>query len=172
LLHRFYSAKPQDYAHPETDLLVSAATRSTTMNQSSRIHEGGCLCGAIRYRSTADPNALVLCHCATCRKASGAPSLGWAIFPAETFAFTKGQPATYRSSETVLRSFCPHCGTTIGYASSTRTDVADVTIASLDEPEHYAPQKEIWLDEKLPWECVDHSRPRYPRSSKSSQPLP
>ena len=141
------------------------------MNEEIR-HEGGCLCGAVRYRATADPTALVLCHCASCRKAAGAPSLAWAIFPAESFAFIKGEPKTYQSSEGVKRSFCANCGTTIGYASAWRPEVADVTTASLDDPERFAPQKEIWLEEKLSWQAVDHSRPRYPRSSKSSQPLP
>jgi len=142
------------------------------MTNEATMHEGGCLCGAIRYRATAEPTALVLCHCSTCRKAAGAPSLAWAVFPAQSFAFTQGQPAIYRSSETVQRSFCANCGTSLGYWSSSRPDVMDVTTASLDEPDQYAPQKEIWLDEKIAWQCADPDRPRYPRTSKSSQPLP
>ena len=33
--------------------------------------EGGCLCGAVRYRSDAEPVMQVVCHCETCRKNSG-----------------------------------------------------------------------------------------------------
>ncbi|HEY2397313.1 MAG TPA: GFA family protein [Rudaea sp.] len=136
------------------------------------IHEGGCLCGAIRYRVTAAPTALVVCHCRSCRKASGAPSLAWAIFQAADFGFTSGKPATFASSSGVERGFCARCGTTLTYAGADRPDVADVTTATLDNPDAFAPTKEIWLEEKIGWEAVDHARLRYPRSSRSSEPLP
>ena len=138
----------------------------------SKTHEGGCLCGAVRYRVTAAPTALVVCHCDTCRRAAGAPSLAWAIFRAADFAFTRGAPATYASSPGVERGFCARCGTTLTYAGNDRRDVADVTTASLDDPDAFVPTKEIWLEEKIGWEAVDHARLRYPRSSRSSEPMP
>jgi hypothetical protein len=136
------------------------------------VHEGGCLCGAVRYRVTSAPRALVLCHCRSCRRAAGAPSLAWAIFQAADFAFTSGKPATFASSPGVERGFCGQCGTTLTYADADRPDVADVTTATLDNPDAFAPTKEIWLEEKIAWESVDHARARYPRSSMKSEPLP
>jgi len=97
--------------------------------QPSTIHEGGCLCGAIRYRVTSAPTALVVCHCRSCRLSSGAPSLAWAIFRAADFAFTRGAPAMFASSPGVERGFCSRCGTTLTYSGSDRTNVADVTKA-------------------------------------------
>ncbi|MEE8456169.1 MAG: GFA family protein, partial [Limibaculum sp.] len=38
---------------------------------SETVFEGGCLCGAVRYRATARPLRCVICHCADCRKHSG-----------------------------------------------------------------------------------------------------
>ena len=140
--------------------------------QPSTIHEGGCLCGAIRYRVTSAPTALVVCHCRSCRLSSGAPSLAWAIFRAADFAFTRGTPATFASSPGVERGFCSRCGTTLTYSGSDRTNVADVTTATLDDPDAFVPTKEIWLEEKIGWEAVDHARLRYPRSSRSSEPMP
>lgn len=138
----------------------------------TQIEEGGCLCGAIRYRVTAAPTALLVCHCRTCRRAAGAPSLAWAVFRASDFAFTSGKPATFASSPGVERGFCGRCGTTLTYADADRPDVADVTTATLDNPDAFVPTKEIWLEEKIGWEAVDHARARYPRSSRSSEPLP
>ena len=43
------------------------------------IHEGGCLCGAVRYREAAAPGAVGHCHCTMRRKASGAPVVTWAV---------------------------------------------------------------------------------------------
>lgn len=140
--------------------------------EEAQIHEGGCLCGAIRYRATGAPTALLVCHCRSCRGASGAPSLAWAIFRASDFAFVSGKPATFKSSPGVERGFCARCGTTLTYASADHPEVADVTAATLDHPDRFAPTREIWLEEKIAWEAVDHARVRYPRSSRTSEPLP
>ena len=128
--------------------------------------EGGCLCGAIRYRSELAPIASVLCHCSSCRRASGAPSLAWLILPAEGFSFTQGEPKTFRSSPHVARGFCDRCGTSILYRSDNRPEVMDVPTATADHPERFPPQREIWLGEKVPWEMVNPELPQFPRSSK------
>jgi hypothetical protein len=73
--------------------------------------EGGCLCGRVRYRVTGAPRSATCCHCSTCRRASGAPYVAWATFPQAEFAFTGPEPARFRSSADVERSFCPRCGT-------------------------------------------------------------
>ena len=131
-----------------------------------RIIEGGCLCGTIRYRATAEPTARTLCHCESCRRASGAPTVAWVIFPAAAFAIVAGSPRKHRSSEHVTRSFCGDCGTPLVYRSDRRPDVVDVPTATLDEPDAFAPEREIWTGEKLVWEVINASLPQFPRSSK------
>lgn len=138
------------------------------MNEST--HEGGCLCGAVRYRVAGRARALTLCHCATCRRAAAAPTVAWAIFDASGFAFTAGQPRVFRSSPHVERSFCGDCGTALVYRSTRRPDVVDVTTVSLDDPDAFAPEREIWTDEKLTWETTNPDLPHYPASSTTSQP--
>jgi hypothetical protein len=128
--------------------------------------EGGCFCGAIRYRATVEPTALTLCHCESCRRASGAPSVAWVIFPAAAFAIVAGTLREYRSSEHVTRSFCGDCGTPLVYRSDRRLDVVDVPTATLDEADAFAPEREIWTGEKLTWETLNASLPQFPRSSK------
>ena len=128
--------------------------------------EGGCFCGAIRYRATAEPTARTLCHCESCRRASGAPTVAWVIFPAASFSIIAGTLREYRSSEHVTRSFCGDCGTQLVYRSDRRTEVVDVPTATLDEPDAFAPEREIWTGEKLAWEVINASLPQFPRSSK------
>ena len=46
--------------------------------------EGGCLCGAVRYRAFWPAYGITHCHCQTCRRASGAPFVTWAGFDTDT----------------------------------------------------------------------------------------
>jgi hypothetical protein len=113
--------------------------------------QGGCFCGAIRYRATSPPRISTICHCADCRRASGAASVAWVTFPAERFAFVEGEPSRYRSSPPVVRTFCGRCGTPLTYRSDERAHEIDVTTASLDEPEAFPPTKHVFPEQKLSW---------------------
>ena len=125
--------------------------------------EGGCLCGAVRYRLEAEGAEAAICHCATCRRAAGAPSVAWATVGLAAFAWTTGAPVSHVSSPGVLRSHCAACGTSLTYRSS--TDSIDVTIASLDDPEALPPTREIWLSHRLGWEAVDPTRAAFARGT-------
>jgi hypothetical protein len=130
--------------------------------------EGGCLCGAIRYRVTGKPLTTSLCHCRSCRLASGAPSVAWVVVRSSDFAFVTGEPASFRSSPPVLRTFCPTCGTPLTYQRDSGPDTIDITTATLDFPDRFPPVKEIWIEHKLGWECLNESLPHYPRSSREA----
>ena len=132
---------------------------------SEQTAEGGCLCGSVRYRVTGDTTARSLCHCRSCRLASGAPSVAWAVFRATDFAFVKGQPARFESSPGVVRTFCSQCGTPLTYQSESRPQAIDVTTVTLDDADSFAPTKEIWLAERLSWERANEAIQQYPGSS-------
>ena len=127
--------------------------------------EGGCLCGAVRYRITGQSIARTLCHCHSCRLASGAPSVAWAVFRANQFAFVSGKPNTFRSSPPVVRTFCGNCGTPLTYQHASRQDKIDVTTVTLDSPGDFPPTKEIWIEHKVAWESLNEQLEHYPRSS-------
>jgi hypothetical protein len=113
--------------------------------------QGGCLCGAVRYRARRPPRISTICHCADCRRASGAQSVAWVTFPAESFSFLEGEPASYRSSPPVVRTFCGRCGTPLTYRHKQRAGEIDVTTATLDDPEAFPPTKQVFLEQKLSW---------------------
>lgn len=129
--------------------------------------EGGCLCGAIRYRATARPVSRSICHCRTCRRASGAPSVAWSTFHIDHFAFTSGTPTQFYSSPDVVRTFCGRCGTPLGYRNVADPGTLDITTATLDAPEDYPPTKEIWIDHRLEWEPLSTATHHYPQDSGS-----
>ena len=127
--------------------------------------EGGCLCGAVRYRVKGESLARALCHCKSCRLASGAPSVAWVVFHSSDFAFTAAQPTSFESSPGVVRTFCGKCGTPLMYQRTATPDKIDVTTVSLARPDDFAPTKEIWIVDKLTWESLNAALEHYPRSS-------
>ncbi|MGH8496866.1 MAG: GFA family protein [Gammaproteobacteria bacterium] len=127
--------------------------------------EGGCLCGAVRYRATGKSLAGTLCHCGTCRHASGAPSVAWTVFRSSDFAFIAETPARFYSSPGVIRTFCRKCGTPVTYQRTSKPETIDATTATLDDPDAFAPTKEIWIEEKLAWESLNEAMEHYPGSS-------
>jgi len=133
----------------------------------NRIEEGGCLCGAVRYRVSGEAKVNDVCHCRSCRLAAGAPLVAWTVVRAADFAFAAGEPVSYPSSPGVTRTFCGVCGTTLTYRDQSRPDSVDITTATLDAPERFVPTFEIWIEHKIPWMPVNPALRQYPRSSKA-----
>jgi hypothetical protein len=133
--------------------------------------EGGCLCGVVRYQATGDALARTLCHCRSCRLAAGAPSLAWAVFPGDAFRFTSGTPIQFASSPGVTRSFCGICGTSLTWQHASRAESIDVTTATLDDPDAFAPTKEIWVEQRIGWEALNPAIAHYARSSVGASPI-
>jgi hypothetical protein len=121
---------------------------------------GGCLCGAIRYEAEGDPFHETLCHCETCRRATGAPAVAWLTMPRASFRFTSGTPTTFASSDEGRRRFCPACGTALTFESSDYPDETDLTAASLDHPALAPPRDHTWSTSALEWFWTLHRLPQ------------
>jgi hypothetical protein len=125
-------------------------------------HEGGCLCKAVRFRVTGDPLHSVICHCHSCRRASGAPSVAWLTFDRGQVEFVAGEARSFPSSPGVVRRFCPNCGSQIAYETAASPACIDLTTATLDDPTAFPPAREVWVRDKLWWEAVNHALDHYP----------
>ena len=127
--------------------------------------EGGCLCGAIRYRVSGQPVAATLCHCSDCRRASGGTNVAWAVFDEDRFGWLAGVPADYSSSPGIHWLFCASCGSTVGYRRAERPGHMDITTGTLDEPDRFPPDVEIWVTHRIGWEALHPERDKRERSS-------
>lgn len=115
------------------------------------IYEGGCRCGAVRYRIDGEPLSAGYCHCRMCQRAAGAPVVAWAAFRRGDLHFVKGTPVAIAASARAVRRICAECGTALIFEYSGRTETVDVTIASLDDPNATEPVYRIWSSPRLPW---------------------
>lgn len=136
---------------------------------SEETREGGCLCGAVRYRVAGAPSWTGNCHCTSCRKASGAAFLTYAVFPQSRFEVVEGKPVLYESSPGVERTFCGRCGTTLTYHADRFPGDVEITIATLDRPEDVPPTCHVWTSERLPWLHLGDDLRQYPRSSVAEE---
>lgn len=127
--------------------------------------EGGCLCGAIRYRAHAAPLRGVICHCSLCRRHSGAPALSFVHFPKDQFRWKGDEPARFRSSEFAERGFCPTCGSTVSMHEEILADRVQIAVGSLDEPARVSIDDHVWTAERIEWFDTTDTLPRFERSS-------
>ena len=72
---------------------------------------GGCYCGNVRFRATHKPMHQANCHCANCRRATGAQAVAWMTVPQSSFEIEKGKLKRYRTETGAIRTFCAVCGT-------------------------------------------------------------
>ena len=110
---------------------------------------GGCQCGAVRYALYSQPDDPSICHCRMCQKASGNLFGAFAGVPGGDFAWTRGTPKFWQSSEAVARDFCGDCGTPLTYRPLFKDRVA-VSIGSLDHPEQIPVISQYGIESRVP----------------------
>lgn len=111
---------------------------------------GGCQCGAVRYALHTWPQHAHICHCRMCQKAFGAYFAAFAGVPRDQFEVTRGEIATFMSSDQAERGFCATCGTPLTFRYVGRVRIA-FSLGSLDEPERVKPAAQIGIESRLPW---------------------
>jgi len=87
--------------------------------------------------------------------------VAWVSVKRAEFRLLQGKPKSFASSPTVLRTFCPDCGTHLSYQHHDFPDEIDISTCSLDHPELIVPEHHTWLSHKLPWLQVSDMLPRY-----------
>jgi hypothetical protein len=133
---------------------------------------GGCLCGAVHYRATADPIRLSIatvdCHCGMCRRTSGAAFPTFVHFAGARFTWTEGEPTRYRSSSDAERGICARCGSTLTEHEAVLDDRVQVALGSLDHSERVTPDDHVWTEGQLGWLRIEDGLLRHPRISPAA----
>jgi len=124
-------------------------------------HDGGCLCGRLRYRISGPIDSVGHCHCGMCRRSSGGIVVTWMSMAPGRFAFTKGTPAVYLSSENGQRSFCRDCGAQITFSSRSSAHEIDVTLATLDDAHDHPADRHVFVKDRLPWLRLNEELPQH-----------
>src|SRR5215510_12839159 len=126
--------------------------------------EGGCSCGAVRYRLTSEPLIVHCCHCLNCQRQTGSAFVINVLIEADRLELLAGDPDRVPvprddgSTQDVWR--CPTCRTAV-YSEYTRPTVRFVRAGTLDDPASVAPDVHIFTRSKLPWVQLPESVPAF-----------
>jgi hypothetical protein len=130
----------------------------------SSSREGGCACGAVRYRVTAEPLIVHCCHCLNCQRQTGSAFVINVLIEADRVELLSGSPQAVEvpredgSSQVIFR--CPTCQIAV-YSEYGPSGVLFVRAGTLDDPASVAPDVHIFTRSKLPWVTLPASTPAF-----------
>ena len=114
--------------------------------------EGGCYCGALRFKVEGDALFMGQCHCRECQYVSGGGPNYLMGVPEAGFSYTKGQAKGFSRSDLdnpVTREFCAECGTHILARSPSMAGTFILKVGTLDDPAVYSgPQMALYTIDK------------------------
>lgn len=126
--------------------------------------EGGCLCGAVRFRGEGEARGAFLCHCRECRR--------WCAGPFMVMVFGEGVTAEagetlawYASSDHGERGFCSGCGSTLFWRQPGEARRWGVSVNALDEDPGLAITGHYWVGEQPGWYAFADAAPRHEAGS-------
>lgn len=121
----------------------------------SETFEGGCSCGAVRYRLASRPMFTNCCHCLDCQRQTGAAFAINAMIETSRIELLAGEPVVVDMPSPSGRGHeihrCPQCQTALWSNYGRRTWMRFVRVATLDDPHAIAPDAHIFTRSKVPW---------------------
>jgi hypothetical protein len=121
------------------------------MSNPDLAREGGCLCGAVRFRATLTGTNFGVCHCPMCRKWTGSALLGMTV-PAENVEWSGAEHIAKRqSSAWGERAWCRECGSPVWFrvtVDSPYSGTIELPIGTFDDANGLTMANEIYIDMK------------------------
>ncbi|MCP4318937.1 MAG: GFA family protein [Hyphomicrobiales bacterium] len=120
------------------------------------IHEGGCVCGSVRYRAKGLPKRVSACSCEWCRKRTGS-ALGISVyFDDENVELLQGKLKTYRlisdAGRWIDSQFCEKCGTALTWTLEFRPGHRGLAGGTFDKPQSwFKPERYVFARTKPDW---------------------
>ncbi len=108
--------------------------------------EGGCVCGAVRYIATGEPERVTICHCTWCQRRTGSGFGVEVVFREGAVSFT-GERTIYRhhsdeSGRWLNQEFCARCGTNLGITLEAVPGIRTLAAGTFDDPSWLTPEKQ------------------------------
>ena len=129
---------------------------------------GRCYCGKSTINAHAPPQVVTYCHCADCRRASGAPVAAFAGFSTGDVNFAPALRASATAAPDAERWFCPDCGSPLASTYAYLPGQVYVPLGLLDQADTLEPQGHAHTDAALPWLHIQDNLPKTAQSARES----
>ncbi len=117
--------------------------------------EGGCDCGAVRYRLLSAPMFVHCCHCRDCQRQTGSAFVLNALIETARVTVLSGETQAWSMRTDSGRPHhvhrCPTCQTAVWSEYGGVQQLRFVRVGTLDDPSALAPDVHIYTRSKLPW---------------------
>ena len=126
--------------------------------------QGSCLCGAVRFELTGEFQAVVHCHCASCKKLAGGGSTTSGLLPTSEIRILEGEELlrTFKPADGKAKTFCTTCGSNLFGAGCPESAASAVRLATLDSGLDQQPRAHIFVRSVAPWETLpEDGLPRF-----------
>jgi len=127
--------------------------------------EGGCACGAVRYRLKSAPMFVHCCHCRDCQRQTGSAFVLNALIETDRIAVLSGAPTPVAvptdSGQPHEIYRCPACRTAVWSEYGGRAALRFVRVGTLDDPASLPPDVHIYTRSKLPWVTLPAGVPAF-----------
>ena len=126
--------------------------------------EGGCACGAVRYRLASEPLFVHCCHCLNCQRQTGSAFVVNVLIEADRVELLEGEaepvavPRSGGKEQKIWR--CAVCQIAL-YSEYNSPRVLFVRAGTLDDPSSVAPDVHIFTRSKLPWVTLPETVPAF-----------
>jgi len=140
------------------------------MLEATPCYEGGCACGKVRYRATANPMIVHACHCRLCQRQTGSSNVVNALFEADRITLLSGEltidllPTPSGNGQLVWR--CNDCKVAVWSAyliNAEGENMLFLRVGTLDEPAMMPPDVHIFTSTRLPWYIIPDDQPAVER---------
>ena len=137
--------------------------------------EGGCQCGAVRYRMTGPPLTIYNCHCKDCQRFSGATHAMSMVVARERIELIGGVLAAYEktadSGRVARMQACAVCGTKVWNEPASSRGILILKPGTLDDMSWAEPVGNIWTAGRAPWVAIDEHLVNFEGQPPDRQPL-
>ena len=127
--------------------------------------EGGCACGAVRYRLAGAPMFVHCCHCLDCQRQTGSAFVLNALIETDRITLLAGKPEPVGVPTDSKRPHdiyrCPKCQTALWSDYGRRPALRFVRVGTLDDPTALKPDVHIYTRSKQPWVALPEGVPAF-----------
>ena len=133
------------------------------------MHNGSCLCGAVKFQVLGALPRPDACHCSQCRKFSGHFFTSTDVPRAALTIHGEQNVTWYRSSDNVRRGFCATCGSSL-FWDPIGKDRTGVAMGAFDGPTETRLHVHIYVDNKGDYYDIADGVPQYPTTPLAAAP--